>query len=81
MERIWRLAKVIAFILSLTAFVYVGYITSQNGRYKPIPNRSAGGQFIVIDTQTGCINAYNLQGDVFYKYDSVNQLFHPKVKE
>ncbi len=81
MENKWRLAKAVAFILSLTAFVYVGYITSQNGRYQPIPDSEAGGQFIIIDTQTGCINAYSPQDDVFYKYDSVNQLFHQKGKE
>ena len=81
MENKWRLAKAVAFILSLTAFVYVGQMISQNGRYQPIPNPSAGGLFIVIDTQTGCINAYSPQGDVFYRYYSVNQLFNPKVKE
>lgn len=79
MENKWRLAKAVAFILSLTAFVYVGHMISQNGRYQSIPNPSAGGVFIVIDTQTGCISAYSPQGDVFYKYDSVNQLFKEKI--
>lgn len=81
MENKWKLAKAVAFILSLIAFVYVGQIISQNGRYQPISSPGPGVAFIVIDTQTGCISAYSPQNDIFYKYDSVNQLFNTKLKE
>ncbi len=56
MERIWRLAKVIAFILSLTAFVYVGYMVSQNGRYQP--GSDPRGIFMIVDTQTGNVQYF-----------------------
>ena len=88
MERIWKLEKAVAFILSLTAFIYVGQIISQAGqkisqigRYQPVSNPGPGGAFIVIDIQTGCISAYSPQENIFYKYDSVHQLFNTKVKE
>ena len=51
MEKFWRLRKILAFMLGLIAFVYVGYILSQKGRYQPIPNTVLG----VLDTQTGII--------------------------
>jgi hypothetical protein len=78
MERKWKLAKAVAFILSLIAFVYVGQIISQNGRYQPNPN--SGGAFSVIDTQTGRIYIYDPQADTFYKYDSENQTFKKQLK-
>ncbi len=71
MERIWKLAKAFAFILSLTAFVYVGYITSQKGRYQ----LNSGERFSVIDTQTGRISTYDHQQDIFYTYDFEKQTF------
>lgn len=77
MERIWKLAKAIAFILSLTAFVYVGYITSQKGRYQP----NTSDRFSVIDTQTGRISIYNPQQDIFYTYDSENQTLKKQVNK
>ena len=81
MERIWRLGKVIAFILSLTAFVYVGYITSQKGRYQPNSNSIPGGIFSIIDTQTGRIYIYDPQEDIFYTYDSENQRLKKQVNK
>lgn len=52
MNETWKSVKVLAFVLTLSAFVYVGYIISQKGRYQPIPNPNPGGAFTVIDTQT-----------------------------
>ena len=79
MERIWRLAKAVAFIISLTAFVYVGYIISQKGRYQPLTNPQA--LFTVIDTQTGHICVYDPQQEIFYTYDSGNQTLQKKVNK
>lgn len=57
MENKWRLAKAIAFILSLTAFVYVGHMTSQNGRYQP--GSDPRGYFTIVDTQTGNVQYFS----------------------
>jgi hypothetical protein len=78
MERIWRLAKAIAFILSLTAFIYVGYVTSQKGRYQP--GSDPRGIFMIVDTQTGIIQYYNesyggTKGD-FHKIDFKEHTFN-----
>lgn len=77
MERVWKSGKAVAFILSLTAFVYVGYIISQKGRYQP----NSSDRFSVIDTQTGRISIYNPQQDVFYIYDSENQTLKKQVNK
>ncbi|WP_140484757.1 hypothetical protein [Flavobacterium sp. GSA192] len=76
MEKAWKSCKVIAFILSLTAFVYVGYMISQKGRYQPIPNTVLS----VIDTQTGVIYLHDLRENIYYKYDSQNQSLKKTTK-
>ncbi len=68
MENKWRLAKAVAFILSLTAFVYVGQIISQNGRYQSV---TSGAAVAIIDTQTGTVQYLTgAEGErVFHKID------------
>ena len=78
MEKVWKSSKVIAFVLSLTAFVYVGYLISQKGRYQPISNAVPTA---VIDTQTGIIYLYSRSDNTYYKYDSQNQSMKIKTTE
>ncbi|WP_278034205.1 hypothetical protein [Flavobacterium nitratireducens] len=80
MEKVWKSSKVIAFVLSLTAFVYVGYLISQKGRYQPISNAVPTA---VIDTQTGIIYIHDSSEgkDTYYKYDSQNQSMKIKTIE
>lgn len=78
MEKAWKLSKIIAFILSITAFAYVGYLISQKGRYQPISNAVLTA---VIDTQTGIIYLYSRDNNTYYKYDSQNQSMKIKTTE
>ena len=73
MENKWRLAKAVAFILSLTAFVYVGYITSQNGRYQP--SSDPRGYFTIVDTQTGTVQYFSERDKVFHKVNFKDHTF------
>lgn len=70
MEKTWKLAKAVAFILTLTAFVYVGYIISQKGRYQHIDIDG----FAVIDTQTGIVQYFGDGG--FHKIDFKEHTFN-----
>lgn len=71
MERIWKLGKVFAFILILTAFVYVGYIMSQKGRYQPITTDID----MIIDTQTGSLEYFDRQENTFHRIDFKNHTY------
>ena len=73
MEKIWKLAKALAFILSLSAFVYVGQLISQNGRYQP--GSDPRGIFIIVDTQTGNVQYFTGQDKIFHKIDFKNHSF------
>lgn len=75
MERIWKLAKVVAFILSLTAFVYVGQIISQKERYQSVTTNS-NAEIIIIDTQTGTVQYFSGQDNVFHKIDFKEHTFN-----
>ena len=68
MEKIWKLAKALAFILSLSAFVYVGQLISQNGRYQP--GSDPRGIFIIVDTQTGNVQYFTGQDKIDFKNHS-----------
>lgn len=74
MERIWKFAKATAFILGLTAFVYVGHIMSQKGRYQP--SSDPRGYFTVVDTQTGIIEYFSENDTVFHKIDFKEHTFN-----
>jgi hypothetical protein len=78
MENKWRLAKAVAFILSLTAFVYVGKMISQNGRYQP--GSDPRGIFIIVDTQTGNVQyfipSYGETEGVFHKINFKEHTFN-----
>lgn len=71
MERIWKSGKVFAFTLSLTAFVYVGYIISQKGRYQS----TGTGAIMIIDSQTGSVEYFDMQERAFHKIDFKNHTF------
>lgn len=78
MKKIWKLRKVFAFILTLTAFVNVGYMISQNGRYQAFTVQS--GVVMTIDTQTGCVEYFEIGKGIFYKIDYKNQTFKSHQK-
>lgn len=70
MEKLWKLGKVLAFILSLITFVYVGQIMSKNNRYQSVTSDRA---VIIIDTQTGTVQYFNATDKIFHK---VNFKYH-----
>lgn len=74
MEKIWKLAKVVAFIISLIAFVYVGQIISQKGRYQSSIQNAA---VLIIDTQTGTVQYFSEEGGekVFHKINFKDHSF------
>lgn len=72
MERIWKLGKAVAFILSLSTFIYVGNKISQMGRYQSATSETS---FIITDTQTGAIQYFSLvEGRAIYKNDLKNMV-------
>ena len=75
MERIWKLAKAVAFILSLSAFVYVGNIISQMGRYQ---SANSDKTIVIIDTQTGTVQYISFEDGEkgFHKIDFKEHTFN-----
>lgn len=73
MERVWKLGKAVAFILSLIVLVYVAHITSQKGRYQP--SSDPGGYFTIVDTQTGTVQYFDEGEKVFHKIDFKEHTF------
>jgi len=72
MERIWKLAKAVASILSLSAFIYVGNIISQKGRYQSATSESS---FVITDTQTGAVQYFSVvENRVIHKIDLKNMV-------
>lgn len=74
MENKWKLAKAVAFILCLTAFVYVGKMISQNGRYQLSTTSAA---VVIIDTHTGTVQYFSEDGGekVFHKINFKDHSF------
>ncbi|MFV8352020.1 hypothetical protein [Flavobacterium sp. XS2P14] len=74
MENKWKLTKAVAFILSLTAFIYVGQMLSQNGRYQSVTLNSGVG-VAIIDTQTGTVQYFAGEDEGFKKIDFKGHTF------